>query len=99
LHSLAKDQDIQRWTTDDSHYHNGRPTRRTRLLYVTRDINAEPFTEFVEADATAALLLVDALHSGTHQVSSSLSDDQLRAMVSRMESLLLFLLQLDEANS
>lgn len=94
LHALAPDDEIRDWSTNEQHFHNNRPTRRARLLYISRHINSDPLTRFVEDDVGAALSFVDSLNAGTHVVESRLTESQLRAIVSRMESLLVFLLQL-----
>ena len=98
LHRLAPDENIRAWTTDALYYNNGRPTRRARLLYINKEINLEPFSEFVDADVNAVLTLIDALQLGTHDIRSQLTDRQLRALVDRMESLLLFLFRLNTTN-
>lgn len=98
LHRLAPDDGIRAWTTDDGYYHQGRPTRRARLLYINRGINLNPLSDFVDTDVSASLTLISALHSGTHDISSSMNDRQLRALVDRMESLLLFLFRLNTTN-
>ena len=94
LHTLAPDDGVREWSTDEQHFHNNRPTRRARLLYICRHINCDPLARFVENDVRAALSFVDSLHAGTHVVESTLTEPQLRSIVLRMESLLLFLLQL-----
>lgn len=98
LQRLAPDGGIRVWTTDTHYYHNGRPTRRARLLYINREINVDVLSDFVDADVNSALTLIDALHAGTHGITSRLTDRQLRALVDRMESLLLFLLRLNATN-
>ena len=94
LHSLAPDADVSSWTSQGSHFHSGRPTRRARLLYVCRNINERPFTDFVRDDVSATLSFVESLQAGTHTVESQLTPAQLKATVARMESLLVFLLQI-----
>jgi hypothetical protein len=94
LHELAPDQEVRVWTSNREHFHNGRPTRRARLLYVCRGIDEGPLAAFVQMDVSAALALVESLSAGTHTVRSKLTEDQLRCLVARMESLLSFLLQL-----
>ncbi len=94
IHGLAPDDQVRKWTSEKAHYHDGRPTRRARLLYVCRHIACEPLAEFVDHDVRSALTLVDALHSGTHIVESKLTEDQLTAIVHRMECLVLYLLKL-----
>lgn len=96
LHRLAPDKAILQWTEDSSHYHNGRPTRRTRLLYICRQFSDDPMKKFVEADVAAALALIDALNAGTHGVTSKLTEFHLQAIICRMESLILYLLRVSQ---
>lgn len=94
LQALAPDNEIRAWSTNEQHFHNNRPTRRARLLYICRHINCDPLTRFVEDDVQAALSFVESLNAGTHVVESRLTNSQLGSIISRMESLLVFLLQL-----
>lgn len=98
VHHLAPDDAIRQWTSNDRYFHQGHPTRRARLLYICRQINFDTLSDFVDADVRSALTLVDALHSGTHGISPNLSERQLGVLFDRMESLLLFLLQLNAEN-
>jgi hypothetical protein len=98
LHRLAPDDGIRAWTTDPHYYDNGRPTKRARLLYINREINVDVLSGFVDADVNSALTLINALHGGTHGITARLTDRQLRALVDRMESLLLFLFRLNSTN-
>ncbi|MCT0217842.1 hypothetical protein KQ304_02340 [Synechococcus sp. CS-1329] len=93
IHGLAPDDDIKKWSTNETHYHDNRPTRRARLLYICRTFSCDPLTKFIEDDVRAALSLVDSLNAGTHVVQSKLTHSQLQAVVYRMESLALFLLK------
>lgn len=95
LHHLAPDNSIRDWTNDSSYYHGGRPTRKARLLYISREINADDLSEFVNAEVTLAIKLIDLLNGGTHVTASRLTDRQLQALVTRTELLLSFLLHLD----
>ncbi|MBI1312887.1 hypothetical protein GC176_16480 [bacterium] len=94
LHALAPDEDIRMWTSNDDFFHENRPTRRARLLYICRHIDCDPLSRFVQDDVRAALSFVESLNAGTHVVESRLSTVQLSSIISRMESLLVFLLQL-----
>ena len=95
LRHLAPDNSIRDWTNDSSYYHGGRPTRKARLLYISREINADDLSEFVNAEVTLAIKLMDLLNGGTHVTASRLTDRQLQALVTRTELLLSFLLHLD----
>ena len=92
LHTLAPDSDIQSWTKDPSHFHEGRPTRKSRVYYICREINHGPFTNFMNVDLSATIKFIDLYQHGTHSLDSSFTDMQLRALVVRTESLLRFLL-------
>ena len=94
LHGLAPDEEIRKWSADGDHYHNNRPTRRARLLYICRKFACDPLTKFVEDDVRAALTLIDSLNAGTHVVQSALTEFQLEAIVYRVEALVLFLLKI-----
>jgi len=94
LHALAPDDGVRSWTSHADHFHNKRPTRRARLLYICRNINEGAFTDLVEDDVRAALSFFDLLSDGTHTVESRLSTAHLISTVARMESLLVFLLQI-----
>jgi hypothetical protein len=94
LHGLAPDEHIRKWTADPGMFHDNRPTRRARLLYIVRDLDCDPLAHFVEQDVDAALSFVDFLSAGTHLVESKLTAAQLGSVISRAESLLVFLLQL-----
>jgi len=98
LHGLAPDDEIRAWSKDDDHYHDNRPTRRARLLYICRKFFCDSLTEFVENDVQAALTLAGSLNAGTHVVQSKLTERQLEAIVYRMESLALFLLKVSKGD-
>lgn len=93
VHRLAPDDEIKKWSSDDHHYHNNRPTRRARLLYICRKFSCDPLTKFVEDDVRAVITFIDSLNAGTHVVRSKLTEFQLEAIVYRMECLALFLLK------
>ena len=98
LRQLAPEDKIRVWATDSSYYHNGRPTRRTQLLYICREINFDHLSEFVDADVELALTLINALHAEAHVIDRRLTDRQLEGLMDRTESLLLFLLRLNYTN-
>ncbi|MCL5733995.1 MAG: hypothetical protein M1274_00155 [Actinobacteria bacterium] len=99
LHGLAPDEQIRGWTADPAMFHKNRPTRRARLLYVVRDLDSDQLADFVERDVNAALSFVDFLSAGTHVADSRLTTTQIKSVVARAESLLVFLLQLGNSRS
>jgi hypothetical protein len=94
LHTLAPDAEVKNWTNSPEHYHNKRPTRKARLLYICREINHGPFTDFIEADIHSTLKFLDLFQKGTHKIVIKYQERQLRAMLVRMESTLRFLLEI-----
>lgn len=94
LHALPPTERVEGWTSDPNHYHNGRPTRRARLLYICREVHAESFKDFVELDVQAAVEFIDILNRETHRAKKQLEDRHLEAMVVRTDALLLFLLSI-----
>lgn len=98
LHTLAPDHEINLWSTSPKHFDNGKPTRRARLLYVCRALNQNVFSEFVEKDIVSLLAFLQLFQQGTHEVTTQFSDLQLRMMLLRMESAILFLLEIWVSN-
>ncbi len=94
LHRIAPDDAVVAWTKNPEHFHGGRPKRRTRLLYVVSVVNHGPFADFLESDVSSALRFLNVCQGGTHEPTSPLTDEQLAAMVVRMEGLLRFLLEM-----
>jgi uncharacterized protein YukE len=94
LHKLAPDDAFFRWNQDSSNIYRGRPTRKGRLLYICRGINYGPVAKFVEKDVSAALAFHELLEKGVHSVEASYGEEQLRALLVRMECLLLFLIKI-----
>ncbi len=91
---LASDTDVKTWTNDPVHFFNGRPTRKTRLLYIFRNINDKLFADFLQKDIETTIALIDVFQKGTHSVNSSFTEYQLIAIKSKSESTLKFLLEL-----
>ena len=99
LHQTAPDNDIRSWTVEPSFFNNGRPTRQARLHFICRGLNHDPFRQFVSKDVSAHLELIQILQRGTHEVSIDLTDEQLRALVIRTESLVRFILVIWNSNN
>jgi LmbE family N-acetylglucosaminyl deacetylase len=93
LHTLATDEKVMAWSTSSEHYHNGKPTRRVRLLYICQNLNQEPFSAFLEKDIDAGLAFLKLFQGGTHKIAPRYTDSQLRIMLIRMEYLLTFILE------
>jgi hypothetical protein len=97
LRRLAPDDAIRAWSEDPAHFHEGRPTRKARLLFLYGAIDSHSLRQFVEADVRAAIELVDFLNSATHVVSSELSSTALAVLIARVEGALLFIAKVGRA--
>jgi hypothetical protein len=97
LRRLAPDKQVLSWMPEDDKelLHEGRPTRKARLLYICRSLSHKPLTEFVIQDTRALVELVN-LCNRVHQLEPGLSDEQLHALVLRTDSWIVYLLQVCE---
>lgn len=94
LHILAPDEAIKKWTSDPSHYHEGRPTRKARILFICRNINNDSFTSFVKKDVEATIAFIDIFQKGTHDIDPLFSPNHLVTIKSKAENTLKFLLEI-----
>jgi hypothetical protein len=92
LHRLASDDEIVAWSKDPNHYHNGRPTRQARVLYVCRHVNYGPYGEYLRKSVNATVAFFDALN-GLHDVRPDVCDFQLQLMLTDAIGILRFLLR------
>lgn len=94
FHILAPDDAIKKWTSDPTHYHEGRPTRKARLLFICRNINNDPFNAFVKKDVDATIAFIDIFQKGTHDIDPVFSPNHLVTIKSKAENTLKFLLEI-----
>lgn len=94
FHILAPDDAIKKWTTDPTHYHDGRPTRKTRILFICRNINNGSFSTFVKKDVEATIAFIDIFQKGTHDIDPVFSPNHLVTIKSKAENTLKFLLEI-----
>jgi len=99
LRQTAPDSDIRSWTVNPSFFNNDRPTRQARLHFICRGLNHDPFRQFLNKDISAHLELIQMLQSGTHKVSIDLTNEQLKALIIRTESLVRFILVVWNSNN
>lgn len=97
LRRLAPDQNVIEWVPGETNklLHEGRPTRRARVLYVCRCLNNEPLSDFVVQDTRALVKLVEVFNR-VHELESELTDEQLHALLLRTDSWLTYILQIWE---
>lgn len=77
--------------------HDGKPTRRARVLYVCRKLNNDPLTDFLMHDTRALVKLIE-LFNRVHELETALTDEQLRAILLRTDSWLMYILQISSGN-
>ena len=96
LHKLAPDEKISKWSTNESDYYNGKPTRPTRIRYICREINQAPLELFVKSDVKSISELLNLFQKGTHAPEPTYTDRQLNAMHVRMENTIRFLIEISK---
>ena len=97
LRRLAPDELVSAWIPGNANQQDllneGRPTRRARVLYVCRELNNDPLTEFLTYDTRALVKLIE-LFNRVHELDTKLTDKQLRAIILKTDSWLMYILQI-----
>ena len=98
LHELAPDEDVLKYVDNlgdaQEYLHEGRPTRESRLRYISRKIDVGGFSKFVDADTKSALAFIRLLQEGTHSLETPYTEEQVNALLSRAEGLISFLIDI-----
>ena len=101
LRRLAPDDLIAAWISGVPNQkgllHEGMPTRQARVLYVCRELNNGPLTDFLRHDTQALVKLIE-LFNRVHELESELTDEQLRAILLKTDSWLMYILQIYVGN-
>lgn len=101
LRRLAPDDLVAAWIPCVSNQkdllHDGKPTRRARVLYVCRELNNDPLTDFLMHDTRALVKMIE-LFNRVHELETALTDEQLRAILLRTDSWLMYILQISSGN-
>jgi hypothetical protein len=95
LHRLAPDEAVKKWATPDM-YHQGKLTRKARLLYICRHIKDDKLAKFVQKDIDAVLELADFLNGRTHEIAPRMDEITFKALVLRLEGTIRYLLELSQ---
>jgi len=97
LRRLAPDDSVAAWipeiTNQKDLLHDGKPTRRARVLYICRELNNNPLAEFLMHDTRSFLKLIE-LFNRVHELETELTDEQLRAILLKTDSWLMYILQI-----
>jgi hypothetical protein len=94
IHTLSPDNAVKSWSTLPEHYHNNKPTRKARLLFICRYINYGPFSTFLEKDIDALLACIDIFQEGTHAIDAPLTMSQLELLKNRVGSSIRLLIRI-----
>lgn len=101
LRRLAPDELVAAWIPGVSNQkallHEGKPTRRARVLYVCRELNNDPLTDFLMHDTQALVKMIE-LFNRVHELETALTDEQLKAILLRTDSWLMYILQISSGN-
>jgi hypothetical protein len=101
LRRLAPDDLVAAWIPGVSNQkdllHEGKPTRRARVLYVCRELNNDPLTDFLMHDTRALVKMIE-LFNRVHELETALTDEQLRAILLKTDSWLMYILQISSGN-
>ena len=98
LRALAPKEEVKEWVQEhgiQGYLHDGQPTRQAKISYVLKDVGNKPLADFVDADTTAILELY-ALYGRLHGLETGVTDAQLRTIVFRTESHLIYILRVRE---
>ena len=95
LRKIAPDERVLAWITRgrDNWLHEGKPTRKARLLYLCREFDHGPMDDFVVSDTRAMVKFLEVFNR-IHQPKVKLSDKQLYALLHRTESFVTFIVQI-----
>jgi hypothetical protein len=86
---------MQALAPDEKNFANGRPTRKSRLIFICRNLQGGDYEKFLIKDIAAMLELIDLFQQGTHGIEPDFTEIQLRALKFRVESALRFLLEIE----
>ena len=93
LDILAPNSEVIGWSNDPNHLHDGRPTRRARLLYICHTSNHQGFSKFLQKDIDSYLEMTSLFQTGVHSLDSPFSDGQMIALRVRIEGAIRLLIE------
>jgi len=97
LRRLAPKEQVLNWLVgkgDDLIDGNRNPTRRAKALYMCREIDSDPLKDFICFDIGSFVKMLNFLNS-LHELRQGLTELQLRRILIRTDSCLIFLLQIN----
>lgn len=82
LRMLSPESEFAKWDVNRDHYHNDRPTRKGRYLYLNRNLmgSKKEFSTMMDREIANSEQLFDMLNGGTHGITTRLTKNQLVAL-------------------
>lgn len=96
IHDAAPDKEIETWSTDESLFHKGKPTRKARLEYIMRGLDSYSFRKYLDTTIKATCEFIDLFQRGTHAVDSGYTQSQLDAMKIQADATIRLLLSVSK---
>lgn len=97
LPTLAPNNEVLPWipipNRNKEYIVKEKPTRKARTMYICRNINNGPLSEFVEVDAKALMEFFKALNR-VHELDPSLTEAQLNSILIRSDSAIKYLINI-----
>ncbi|HWB62046.1 MAG TPA: hypothetical protein VG603_00950 [Chitinophagales bacterium] len=94
IHQIAPTDKIKAWTNEAKYYHEGKPTREARFIYITERLNDGDFSKLIQLDIRVTRQVFELLNSGTHAINSKFSDNQTIYLVQKVKSVIVNLLHI-----
>jgi len=92
LHRLSPDNEVRAWSTEPTHFQQGRPTRAARVAFICREINSGPLTGFLDKDMAVHVCLLNLLQR-VHQSDVPFTVKQQQALLTRCAATIGFLIR------
>jgi len=89
LHRFAPDDMVHEQLPEGKWYHEGKPTRRARLMVIlTKKHGSDLLLDFLDKDIDAALEMFELFQQGTHEIVSNISPAELKFILARAKVLI-----------
>jgi hypothetical protein len=97
LHRLAPDHAMAKWDPNQNYYHEGRPTRRGRFMYICRNLegSSSQFAKLLKTEIDATLAMIELFQGGTHTIKSNYAPHELQFIRIKAETTLRTFLSLE----
>jgi len=98
MHRLAPDEEIKEWSSEPSLFQKGKPTRRARLKFITRELDSDEWQRYLDAETKATEEFLRLFQRGTHKIKSGYTDNQLEAITIKADATLKLFLSISSSS-